>query len=807
MCHHPVVPTAALPLRRLALAALLLQAAFLFAGPGITAQARHTSASGALAAHQSQIPTQSKSPAPATVTAKLEVLSRAQAAAVQAGDPVAIAAASRDLNAEVLSLLGTLKFSENKPDEATALFRSALALHDSAGLRLRLATLLLSAGQPAEAVAQARQVTATDPQNGTAWATLGSALRSEGHEKEAVDALTHALQFNSDVSVAYALASALLATHEKAKADQIFRRILLASGGSAIWHVAIGDAYREADYKPEAVAEFKAALARDPRVLHGEFFLGLVNLQMNQWGPNSESFLHLRKAVAQSPKDYTSNFYLGALEATDGSDLAASNRHLKAAAQADPTQPEVWIYLGQNANREKNFTDAKLYLRKAIALTGADEARNGYQIRRAYFTLGRLLLADGNRAEGQKLLADYKRTEQAGVAQAAASIGLGQQQGDAHAPETPAENALSSLSVKPGTATMPTPAAPTNHLPETQANALRAAEQKLREMLASGYNDLGTAQARQQQYAAALQSFQQAEQWDTPSPTLLHNIGMAAYRAGNPAEVNRALSKYFETNPSPKDPRAHLTLAMAQFDLGHFADAARSFAAAGDLATSDPRTAYSYAFSLARDGQAQQANALADKLQAAPLPPEVLSLVCHLYFDAENYNGSNGCFRKLAAQDPAMRSVHYYIGESLIHLDRPTEAVPELQQELNVSPGEPDVQAALAFALLQTSHKAEARTLLDQTVTAHPDHAESQYELGKLILEGGDATGAIPHLEASEKSDSTKDYVHYQLGTAYRKSGRTTDAEREFKAYREIKDKHRNDRAIPQAAAGQAPPS
>lgn len=742
------------------------------------------------------------------VTARLDALSRAQAAALQSGDPVAIAQASRSLNAELLSLLATLKLSENRPDEAATLTRDSLSLQDSSEVRLRLAKILLRSGHRAEAIAAAQQVTAAEPENTAAWTTLGTALRADGRQKEAADALTHALELKSDVSIAYALASSLLAIHDKGKSDEIFHRILAASGDSAAWHVAIGDAYRENGYMPEAAEQFRTALARDPRVSHGEFFLGLVNLQMNQWGPNAESFAHLRKAVQQNPHEYLSNFYLGAMEATEGSDLASSDRHLKAAAQADPSQPEVWIYLGQNANREKNFADAKLYLRKAIALTGSNEAPNNYQVRRAYFTLGRILIADGDRAEGQRLLADYKRTEQLAVAEAAASIHATQDDANAanaHATDAAAENDLGSLAVKPGTSAPSSPAV-TDTLPEAQAAPLRAAELQLRKMLASGYNDLGTAEARQQQYALALASFQQAEQWDTPTATLLHNIGIAAYRTGNSPEVDRALVKYFALSPTPVDPRARVTLAMAQFDLGLFPDAAKSFGAAGDLATSDPRTAYSYAFSLARDGQAQEANALADKLSAAPLPPEILSLVCHLYFDAENYKGSESCYRKIVAQDPAMKTMHYFVGESLLKLDRPAEAIPELKQELTLSPGEPNVQSALAFALLQTSHKDDARALLEQTVAAHPDHAESQYELGKLLLENGDAANAVPHLEASEKNDGSKDYVHYQLGTAYRKTGRPSDAEREFKAYREIKDRHRNDRAIPQAKQ-QSPPA
>ena len=91
-------------------------------------------------------------------------------------------------------------------------------------------------------------------------------------------------------------------------------------------------------------------------------------------------------------------------------------------------------------------------------------------------------------------------------------------------------------------------------------------------------------------------------------------------------------------------------------------------------------------------------------------------------------------------------------------------------------------------------------TLLQKTTTAHPENAESQYQLGKLLAEQGKTAEAIPHLEASVQHDAGKDYAHYQLATALRKTGRTADAEREFALYRQIKDQHRNDRAAPKGA-------
>ena len=708
------------------------------------------------------------------------------------GDAAAIAAASKELNAPILALLAQFRLAAGKRQEAIALYRESLDLQPSTRRRLEFASALLHSGNAAAAVTETDSLIAAEPDNAVAWMTRGSALRDAGRETEAVEALTRALQLRPDPSVAFALGSTYLSLHDKAKAAAIFRRVLEASGDRAIWYVAIGDAYRDAGYMDDAVANLKTALARDPKVLHGEFFLGLTYLQMNQWGPNSESFQHLRKAVLLSPHEYISNFYLGALESTDGSDLAASDRHLRAAAEADPTQPEVWLYLGLNTNREKRLADAKSFLQKSIDLTGNDESRNNYQVRRAYFALGRLLISEGNRAEGEALLARYKAAEQAAVAESGKSIAQTERSGTAESP-------MKSL-VAATAPTVELPGAQTADAPTPEREMQAAAEEKLSKLLASSLNDLGTAEARQHDYTAALHSFQESEKWDPSNALVLRNLGVAAFRVKDSAEAVRALEAYKGKQAASGvtiDQNAQLMLALSQFSLGGFADAAKSFGSVGGLVMQDQRTAYSYAFALARIGRAQEANRIADELSAQPLDAELLPLVCHIYIDTENYNGSQSCYRKALAHDPTLALAHYEIGESLIRLDRPAEAIPELRQELLVTPDDPNVLTALAFALLQTSQKTEARSLLEAAVKASPDHAQSQYELGKLLLEEGDVPAAITHLERSEASDGSKDYVHYQLATAYRKAARVEDAQRELRAYRQIKDSNRDANATP----------
>jgi len=729
----------------------------------------------------------------------------AQQAALQSGDPEAIEVATRPLVAQLLRQMAQLQLVEGNGQLAVDLTRKALALQPSSETQLELASLLMRTGHAKEAADEVAPVLASEPGNAIAWAIRGSALRSSGDERGAAEALSKALAIKPDVNVAYALASSFLALHEKAKAQRIFDQILAASGNAAIQHVAAGDAYREARYLNEAVEEFKKAIAIDARAAHAEFFLGYTYLQMHEWGPNSQSFEHLRAAVRLAPHDYLSNFYLGAIESTDGTDLASSNRHLHVAAEADPRSPEVWLYLGLNAVREKNTADAKTYLRKAIELTGDDEARNNYQIRRVYAVLGRLLVAEGNHAEGDALLEKYRKSEDRVLVNSANVIASAAADADAHSASGGAGAGPVSF---PGMSAPSLPAANTASLqtaaavrtPE-QSKQIAATQHQLSGLLASSLNDLGTAEARRGRYADALLQFQEAEHWGTPTPALLHNIGAAAFRVEDFAESARTLQLFLKASPadaanSAQQERSRMMLAMSQFSLGQFGDAAKSFAQIPTLTMQDPRAAYSWAYSLAHSGQQQQANEIAGELAKQTFPSDVMSLVCHIYMDTEDYEHSLACYRNAYKIDPSVKMAHYQAGESLIRLDRPGDAVPELRQELALDPENPDVQYSLAFALLMSGHRPEALGLFQTLTETHPTHAQAQYQLGKALLEDGKVAEAVNHLEQAVQSDPKPDYIHYQLQAAYRKAGRTADADRELGIYRDIKARNREGSAV-----------
>ena len=327
-------------------------------------------------------------------------------------------------------------------------------------------------------------------------------------------------------------------------------------------------------------------------------------------------------------------------------------------------------------------------------------------------------------------------------------------------------------------------------------------EKRLRQILSTSYNDWGAAEARQQKYLQALIHFHEAERWSASTPGLMRNIGLAAAKVGDNVEAARALK--IVVKHDPKDKVSAAILAISLFATERYANAAQVFGTLGDAAMTDPDMAYAWAFSLAHSNQPKQARAILEKLTSRQLPPEMLVSIGEVYNHLGGYEQALACFRKAVQQDPSIKKAHDDAGSALIRLDRPAEAIPELEAELKLNPDEPDTQYRLAYALLQTSQEDQAIIVLRTLVAAHPDHARARYDLGKELLETGKTEEAIQNLEVAAKLEPERAYVHYQLQSAYRKAERTSDADRELQLYRQIKERDRG-RTVPQTEAGDVP--
>ncbi len=695
-----------------------------------------------------QTPPAAKSALTASAMDELPARMNAVDAAEKASDVVKIAEANRSLIAVALRAMAELKLAQGDNQQAIDLYKRSLEFENTTNAHIALALACMRAQRTDDALAEIAPITNSDPTNADAWSVQGKLLMDKKEYGPAAESLTRSLQLQNNVIVAYALATAFLNLHQNDKAAAIFKELSAATGDRASLYIMIGRAYQNAGMMDHAVREFTHAAQIDPKTSRAHYFIGLVYMVQNEWVASPQARQEFVDEVKVNPKDFFGNFFLGYIDNVD-QNYDASDLYLTAAAADKPDWPEPYLYMGLNAYARHDNQKAEELLRKAIALTGDDKARNNYQIRRADYVLGRICISSGRKDEGVSYTRIFSEMQEKTMAESRARTPASKAMGTRGAsmggePSVPT-SAVIDPSAQPGdTAPQLTP---------QRKAEIKAAEQRTGSILGNAYNDLGTSEARQKQYAVALSYFQQAEKWNPGIPHLMRNIGFSAFRATDYAESARALKVAIQQEPGDKI--IPPMLAMALFSSGQYADAAKAFDQVGDIAYSDPRVACAWASSLAHTKQMDKAAAVVARLAQQPLSPDALLLVGQVYGEIGNEQQALATFQKASQENPTLQHAHYLAGVVQLRLKQPDDAVSEFEAEVKLN----------------------------------PDDAEAQYQLGKALLDQGKTKEAIPHLQAAAKLNPNLDDVHSQLQIAYRKTGQAAEADREAKLATESKSK------------------
>jgi tetratricopeptide (TPR) repeat protein len=449
-----------------------------------------------------------------------------------------------------------------------------------------------------------------------------------------------------------------------------------------------------------------------------------------------------------------------------------------------------------NAYAQGDMKHAEDYFRKAVLLTGKDEARSNYQIRRAYVDLGCILVNSGRTEESEVYLAKardlQKKTMELTQQNVASEMGEAASTMAAVVPLQPQKEVEAAALLPANTdpfAHVDASVLAGSNLSKVQRAAADSQENRLRSVLGLGFNDLATSEAVGGQYLAALGHYQEAERWDPRIPGLGKNLGLSAYRAHNYPEAIRGLSQALKEKPADNPVRA--LLGMAYFGTEKFSEAAKTFSPLGLRGMQDSTVGYAWATALARVNEPAKATEVLGEFQKANHSPDVLLLAGQLWIEIGDYARSVSTLHSALDADPSLPRAHYFAGQANIRWARWSDAAAEFQAELALLPDDPDTRYNLGFVYLQQSRIDDAVTLFQQVIAAHPDHANSQYQMGKILLDRGQLEEAVQHLETAIRLSPQTDYMHYQLQAAYRKESRIADADRELEIYKELKAKQR----------------
>jgi tetratricopeptide (TPR) repeat protein len=681
-------------------------------------------------------------------------LSRRLEAAMEArksGDLGAIGLASQRVIALGLVEMAKLRLDKKAYDEAIKLCRDSLEFEDTAETRVAMAIASLYAKRPSDAAEQAAKAAEIDPQNALAWNIKGEALLQREDYAGAATALGRSLELKQEAESIYALGIAYLGLGEKQKAAETFSQLLALIGDHGWSRVLVGRAYQEQKLPQEAEVEFGNALRLDPRTPNAHYFWALTLLQANEWSPTSEVRAHLQEELKLNPRHFLANYLLGFF-ATNEKNYDESDRYLHLAAKLNPSLPEVWMYLGLNAQGRKVNRTAELYFRKAIALTKIGNPKEHLSIRKAYIGLGRILLSSGRKKEGEELLQKARELQVETLTESQKKMSAMHTKEGAGVsgavlpdlPETEERNSLSAAADQGFSRGQASPLVPRPVASSPQVPAGNA-EKHLRALLGSSFNDLATAEALQEKYDLAVKHYREAARWDSGIPGLQRNLGLAAFFVGEHAEAIRLLAKVIRATPG--DAHARAVLGLAYVATEDFTKAAQTISPIADRAAQDPRLGFAWAKSLAVTGNKTEAAHALESLEKAYPSMNVENLI--------------------------------QFGQLWLDLGETERGEQFIRRALLVDPANADAKCALGIALMRLSKPKEAADLFLSILADHPGHPEALFQLGRASLELGNLPEAIRYLEEAARVQPAKLSVHLALETAYRKAGRTSDADRE----------------------------
>lgn len=457
-------------------------------------------------------------------------------------------------------------------DEALAVVPESEAIE----LRLAYAQTALVARDISTAKAQAQIVVAADPKSSTARLILGEALLQTDENEEARTQLEAAVALDPNYKNGLALATAYLALSDTKNASKLFNEMSTGFGNTAAIHLDFGRAYAEAGNPDLAIVEFKKSVALNPRLPEVHYCLGASYLLSQGQVGFPEAIKEFHRELELNPNDYFSLAQLGYIAFSERR-FTEAEQDLKRAASLDPRNPDNPLLLGQVYLQLNRPADAERALRKAIALT-TDLSRNHYQVQRAHYLLGRLLVQTSRLEEAKQEM------------QVSASL-LKQNmlRDQAKLKGTPMGGAGSIAPFQP----LPDPAP----MDAKARTALDAFTTRAAPAIADSYNNLGAMAAGAGEFATATGYFAKAAKWHPALEGLDYNWGRAAFSAQFYAQAVPPLSRYLAAHP--REDGARRVLGISYFMVKDYAAVVRTLGPIAPSLASTPQLADMYAQSLA----------------------------------------------------------------------------------------------------------------------------------------------------------------------------------------------------------------
>ena len=431
-----------------------------------------------------------------------------------------------------------------------------------------------------------------------------------------------------------------------------------------------------------AIPEFRRAIEEDPRLPGVHYLLASVLLATGGDESHVQSAeAELKKELLISPRDSMTYAALGEIE-VNRRNYPAAETYLKKAILLGPQSPDAYLYLGKMYFDTNRSVEAETALRQCVHLT-TDVSRNRYQVQKAHFLLGRVLMQKGQQDAAHAEMAISRELANKTLAQDKTNL--------AALTDTSSGSEDSQIPATEAGAT------PRSTSAATEPSALRTVE-SLREQIklpmADSYNNLGAIAATNGDYSSAVRYFARAAEWNPSLEGLDYNWGRAAFAGSQFADAIMPLSRYVKSHPDDGGGRS--VLAIRHFMVGDYRGCVDALDPAIGKTELVPQAEYVYAESMVKIGR---------------VVPGIERLVA------------------LEKSHPEIPDVHHALGEVLVQKGERQRAKEEFRAAIQINPNDGDSHYELGEIEFKDGNKAAAIVELEAAIRLSPDNEKFHHSL------------------------------------------------------------------------------
>jgi tetratricopeptide (TPR) repeat protein len=165
-----------------------------------------------------------------------------------------------------------------------------------------------------------------------------------------------------------------------------------------------------------------------------------------------------------------------------------------------------------------------------------------------------------------------------------------------------------------------------------------------------------------------------------------------------------------------------------------------------------------------------------------------------------NWDKAVAEYRKILEQEPKLHGIHYRLGRILLSKSPPETdyAKAEFEAELKMDPDDAPAEFLLGEIARQAGEWDEAIGHFSRASKLDEGFQEAYLALGMSLNAAGKFSDAVQPLESYVKMQPSDPAGHYQLATAFARTGRKQEADREMTLERQATAKKPQDAQTPQ---------